>query len=139
MNSDAPFISRQNRDVQSFEGVFMETVPKGYFRAYENKVLVLDKANEDIILVAKFNSFSSMSEDLRNEFGELTKHFIHLKDGASEVKINSAKTHGKMYALGWRCGEFVFILFHKILFYMFIIYLYEFVYYLMYVLFYRNG
>ena len=116
----------------------METVPKGYFRAYENKVLVLDKANEDIILVAKFNSFSSMSEDLRNEFGELTKHFIHLKDGASKVKINSAKTHGKMYALGWRCGEFVFILFYKILFCMLLIYLYEITYYLIYVLFYRN-
>ena len=45
-----------------------------------------------------------MSGEEFGEYEKVTSTLMHMIKGASDVKTNTAKRSGKMYAMGWRGG-----------------------------------
>jgi hypothetical protein len=106
--SNTPYVMRRcrNEHASELKGTFLSECPATYKRLTHGRVVIQDKATNEIALVVCFTPFQEMSTEVYSKFEELTSMLAEVSEGASNIAGNGAHRGGGgiMKALGWRVG-----------------------------------
>jgi metal-dependent hydrolase (beta-lactamase superfamily II) len=101
-------VFKKNRNPEDFTKIYLTHVPEKHLKLTHGLTVVQDAKSKEIVLVVRFVPFTKMSPEEFAEYQEVTCTLMKMAKTGRIVKGNGPQVSGKMFAIGWRGGEFFF-------------------------------